>query len=120
LIIHAAKRFLFAELERVESNLEWIDEHYRAELAHEFTRRYRIICDLLESADTPDQALAAVDQRLADTQAFLGDLAGKGQMEQLRKRTRIDLDYLHGLRKRLKQSIDENIYPCALANVQRL
>lgn len=121
-MLNPARRFLKAELERIELELyriELIGAHYE----QEYQRRRDIVCDVLAQATTSDVAVQAVEQKLADTRMLLEELvmAGRGDVtDTLTDALQIDMEYLEGLLVRLQAGIAAETFPYALADVERL
>lgn len=130
-----AQRFLNAELERINSELERMGLGYNAFswdgsvdaqvtiLYEEYRRRYEIIHDLLPDSVTASAALNAVEQKLADAQMILDELIAVQHddiLDPMAENLVIDVHYLTGLARRLKKSLKESAVTYALANVDRL
>ncbi|MEO0563785.1 MAG: hypothetical protein AAF125_16895 [Chloroflexota bacterium] len=120
MILNTPKRFLMDELERIEANLDWIDTRRHPGLVGEYERRYQIVCELLDSAATPEMVMTAVDERIQDINMLLGEL-DHAPTDPMRDALMVDMDYLVGLRHRLHHAMLANVKrPYALANVTRL
>ncbi len=120
MIHNIATRFLQSELERIETNLTWIDSAYRPGLAAEYERRKQVVSNVISIAVTNEATLDAIEQQIRNAEMLLDELADTVAEDTMRLKLTIDTTYLHGLYNRLQRAIEDHTYTYALANVKRL
>ena len=120
MIQNSAKRFLEAELERIETGLNWIDSAYRPDLAAEYQRRKQVVRELMDAAVTNEDALNTIEHRLRNAELRIDEMVQSHRSDATHTNLIIDVEYLHGLYNRMQRAITDNTYIYALENVKRL
>jgi len=115
-VLSPVLRFLHNELNRIEQDMQWMDLWNNPDLLAEYQRRCTIIQDLIALAFSPEAALKAIQQRLADADMLLTELADAGDIETATTLL-IDAEYLAGLLERVAAYIQSETVIYALDGI---